>query len=216
MIKTLANRLVWVIMLAMIAGLFVVFQDGLLQNAGELTVTEDGVPQNTVLMTWRGEVAPPMEALIRKAYRRWRGQKRRFVLSLHSPGGSLAHGDRVVRLLKQIAATHQLDTVVERRRTCASMCVPIFLQGENRLAADSSRWLFHEPRAYDFVTDEPIPTGARETEAMTQRFLQRYFPPAGVPDPWLADAREKMRGRDYWRSGAQLVDERSGIIMRLL
>ncbi|MEO0619559.1 MAG: ATP-dependent Clp protease proteolytic subunit [Pseudomonadota bacterium] len=216
MIKSFANRLIWLVMLGTIAALFLVFQDGLLQNAGELTVTEKGVPEDTILLEWRGEVAPPMEGMIRGAYREWRGKKQRFILSLHSPGGSLSHGDRVVRLLKRIAATHQLDTVVENRRTCASMCVPIYLQGENRLAAQSSRWLFHEPRAYDFVTDEPIPTGARETEAMTQRFLRRYFPSAGVPEPWLADAREKMRGRDYWRSGQQLVDERSGIIMRLL
>lgn len=203
-------------MLVAVVALFIAFEDGLLQRAGTLTVSEEGVPADTVLLEWRGEVAPPMEGMIRKAYRDFRGNKRRFILSLHSPGGLLGEGDRVVRLLRRIAQTHQLDTVVEARRTCASMCVPIFLQGETRLAAPSSRWMFHEPRAFDIVTDEAVATDPRETEAMTQRFLQRYFPQAGVREAWLSNVREQMRGRDYWRSGAQLVDERSGVVTSLM
>ncbi len=96
------------------------------------------------------------------------------------------------------------------------MCVPIFLQGENRLAHPSSRWLFHEPRAFDIVTDETTHTSVRETEQMTQQFLRRYFTGSEVSRTWVANTREKMRGRDYWRSGQQLVDERSGIIQQLL
>lgn len=210
------NRLVWIGMLAAVVVLYTVFEDGLLQRAGTLEVTTKGVSDDTVVFEWRGEVAPPMTNMIRKAYNQWGPKKTRIILSLHSPGGMLGEGDRVVRLLKKISRTHQLDTVVETRRTCASMCVPIYLQGENRLAAGSSRWLFHEPRAYDFVTDEPIPASKGETEAMTKRFLQRYFIRPDVSEPWVANTREQMRGRDYWRTGDQLVNEKSGIIKRLL
>jgi len=212
----LINRIVWVGLLTTVVVLFYAFQDTILQRAGTLNVTTKGVPEDTVLFEWRGEVAPPMTNMLRKAYREWGPKKSRIILSLHSPGGLLREGDRVVKLLKRIARTHQLDTIVESRRTCASMCVPIYLQGERRLAAGSSRWLFHEPRSFDIVTDEVILTNAAETEAVTQRFLQRYFVGHDIPDAWLKNTREQMRGRDYWRTGDQLVSERSGIIQRLL
>jgi hypothetical protein len=38
----------------------------------------------------------------------------------------------------------QLITVVPHGKLCASMCIPIFLQGEDRLAARASVWIFHE------------------------------------------------------------------------
>ncbi|MGI9405911.1 MAG: hypothetical protein ACR2O4_06030, partial [Hyphomicrobiaceae bacterium] len=128
------NRLIWVGMLAIIIVMAIQFSDGLLERAGSLTATTKGVPDDAVLLEWRGEIAPPMESMIRKAYHEWGPKKRRIILSIHSPGGMLHHGDRVVKLLRQIALTHQLDTVVERNHTCASMCVPIYLQGETRLA----------------------------------------------------------------------------------
>ena len=34
-------------------------------------------------------------------------------------------------------------------RTCASMCVPIYLQGHERFAAASSLWLFHDAAKMD-------------------------------------------------------------------
>lgn len=38
----------------------------------------------------------------------------------------------------------------------------------------------------------------------------------GVSKVWLARMREKIPGRDIWMSGQQLVDERSGIVDRLI
>ncbi len=111
------NRLIWIAMLATIAILFARFGEGLITNKGTLTVTTTNLPENTVPFEWSGEVAPPMLGLLRKAYREWGPSKSRIVVSLHSPGGHLRHGDRVVRLMRQMARTHQLDTVVERRKT---------------------------------------------------------------------------------------------------
>ena len=38
----------------------------------------------------------------------------------------------------------------------------------------------------------------------------------GVSAVWVARMREKIQGRDIWMSGQQLVDERSGIVDRLI
>jgi hypothetical protein len=69
----------------------------------------------------------------------------RVVLFLDSAGGKVDDGDRVIEVLNEIKLRHQLITVVPYGKLCASMCIPIFLQGEDRLAARASIWLFHEP-----------------------------------------------------------------------
>src|SRR5262249_6779829 len=68
----------------------------------------------------------------------------RVVLFLDSAGGQVDEGDRVIEVLKEIKQRHQLITVVPDGKLCASMCIPIFLQGEDRLAARASLWIFHE------------------------------------------------------------------------
>src|SRR4029077_6748174 len=70
----------------------------------------------------------------------------RVVLFLDSAGGKVDDGDRVIEVLNEIKLRHQLITVVPHGKLCASMCIPIFLQGEDRIAARASIWLFHEGR----------------------------------------------------------------------
>ena len=59
----------------------------------------------------------------------------RVVLFLDSAGGQVGEGDRVIEALNEIKLRHQLITVVPHGKLCASMCIPIFLQGEDCLAA---------------------------------------------------------------------------------
>jgi ATP-dependent protease ClpP protease subunit len=66
------------------------------------------------------------------------------VLFLDSAGGQVEEGDRVIEILNEIKKGHQLITVVLHGKLCASMCIPIFLQGHDRLAARASLWIFHE------------------------------------------------------------------------
>jgi ATP-dependent protease ClpP protease subunit len=73
----------------------------------------------------------------------------RVVLLLASAGGQVEEGDRVIKALNEIKLRHQLITVVAHGKLCASMCIPIFLQGEDCLAryggGDSS---FHRRLVY--------------------------------------------------------------------
>ena len=59
----------------------------------------------------------------------------RVVLFLDSAGGQVEEGDRVIEALNEIKLRHQLITVVAHGKLCASMCIRIFLQGEDCLAA---------------------------------------------------------------------------------
>jgi hypothetical protein len=68
----------------------------------------------------------------------------RVVLFLDSTGGQVEEGDRGIHVLDEIKPTHRLVTAVLNGKLCASMYIPIFLQGDDRLAARTSSWIFHE------------------------------------------------------------------------
>ena len=213
----LVNRLLWVLMLGTLAALAYTFDVSVYMGSGKLTVTTDPSDQRAVVLKWRGEIAPPMRAKIEEAFREHRSKADRFVLSLSSPGGSVGHGGAVIRLLREIRRTHRLETVLEGNATCASMCVPIYLQGEVRRATGRSHWMFHEVSLRDAVTHEKEDMRPSDQKARTDRLFDDYFRPAGVPDRWIEGMREQMKGgHDVWRTGEQLLRERSGIIQEQL
>ena len=209
------NRVLWAVMLTVLALLAYQFEIGAYLGRGTLTVARDPADERTVVLRWRGSIEPPMQARLAEAFKAHRGDADRFVLSLSSPGGSVSHGRTVVLLLGQIKRGHKLETVVEGANTCASMCVPVYLQGEVRRATARSRWLFHEVRRFDAITDEVRDTTPADRQALTDRLFATYFKPAGVSPVWIAKTRTLMRDGDVWRTGAQLVEQGAGIIQAL-
>src|SRR5258708_38852405 len=103
----------------------------------------------------------------------------RLVLFLDSAGGQVEEGDRVIAVLNEIKLRHQLTTVVPHGKLCASMCIPIFLQGEDRLAARASLWIFHEA-AQRQANGQP-----RTDMAETWRLFPQNYPPPGGPKQWV-------------------------------
>ena len=96
--------------------------DNIFAGRGTLTIDAEA---GTVLLRWRGSIEAPMLARLDEAFRAHRDNQARFVLALASPGGKVDHGADVVRLIKAMQRTHAVDTVVEGRSVCASMCVPV-------------------------------------------------------------------------------------------
>jgi hypothetical protein len=208
------NRLVWVGMLAVIALLAWRYSGKYLDGRGSLEIITDSAP-DTLILSWTGDVRHPMADSIARAFREHGGERKRVVLNLDSPGGLLGHGNEVIAELRRIGRTHALETVVDSGSICASMCVPIYLQGQSRVAASSARFMFHEVKLVDPLTKERQPQTERQKAANTFQFLDLYFRPAGVPDAWIRDVAVKMQGRDYWRTAKQLVDEKAGIVLQL-
>jgi hypothetical protein len=208
------NRAIWTVMLVAIALLAWRYSNRFLEGAGSLDVATDVAP-DTLHLSWSGEVRHPMADRIATAFKEHGGERRRVVLVLDSPGGSLAHGNEVIRELRRIGRTHTLETVVQNRSICASMCVPIYLQGQVRTAAAGARFMFHEVKIVDPITNERQSQSEKQKAANTTQFLDLYFRPAGVPESWINDVATKMRGRDYWRTAQQLTDEKAGIVQQL-
>ena len=208
------NRAIWAAMVIAIVWLGWQYRDTYFNSQGTLEVSTDG-SRDTLYLAWSGKIAPPMREKIAAAVAEHGAGRRTVILSLNSPGGLLGYGDSVNALLREIAATHTLETTVETGNACASMCVPVYLQGQVRSSAPRARFMFHEVSQVDLLRAERIETSPAERKSSTDRFLARYFKGAGVSEAWLADLRPKMTGKDYWRTAEQLVEEKSGIVQQL-
>jgi ATP-dependent protease ClpP protease subunit len=85
-----------------------------------------------------------MADYLRAALDTYATSSHRVVLFLDSVGGQVEEGDRVIHVLDEIKQTQHLITTVFNDKVCASMCIPIFLRSDDRLAARTSLWLFHQ------------------------------------------------------------------------
>ena len=167
---------------------------------------------DSVIFVWHGRVQAPMADEIAKAFEQHRGHTRRILFKLDSGGGSVAEGEKVIAVLRKMKQTHQLDTFVGAGWRCGSMCVPIYVQGSNRHAAPASLWLFHEVSFKDPVTHRVT----RLDRGIMQRLVGDYFVPAGVSQTWIADMMQHTSGTDYWRTGEDLIRDKSGIVQKAL
>lgn len=212
------NRLIWIAMLALVALLAARARDsveGYWAGVGQLEtgeVTGDG----TLRLAWTGRIDAPMAQKIKSAFEQHRERVRTLILALNSPGGSLDHGVEVINLLHAIEQTHQIETRVGANATCASMCVPVYLQGQRRIAAASARFLFHDVSFRDYFSSEKEAVPAAATARETSRFFVRFFEGAGISKEWLEKLRGEMAGgRDVWKTAEELVEESSGIVQEI-
>lgn len=206
-----ANRLVLVglVVIAVLMGWRLYEQKH--ADTGQLAIRQNG---DVVVLAWTGEVELPMHTLLVRAFEEWRTKSEHFLLQLNSPGGSVREGGDVVELLQRIKGTHTLDTYVASREICMSMCVPVFLQGNKRIAAPDARFMFHEPKR--FYDDGSEAKGfSFEREALTRRFFTRYFTNSPMNANWRVQLEKDWLGKDIYKSGKQLLEENAGIVTDL-
>jgi ATP-dependent protease ClpP protease subunit len=180
-----------------------------------------------IVLGWSGPVQEPMSERIAATIDRYQADRRRLVLILNSPGGSIEQGRKVVAAIR--ARDRAIDTLVQKAGVCASMCVPIFLAGTERIADPEAYFMFHQASLSSSGKETIKQRQFSESEAalfsqtvkaietqVTDDFFRNDIGIRGVNRMWLARMREKIPGRDIWMSGQQLVDERYGIIDRLI
>lgn len=169
--------------------------------------TLEGPDPNTVVFLWDGNVQPGMAQEIAQAFEQWKGRVNRVIFSINSLGGSVNEGDAVIKVFQDIKRTHKFDTHVGRGRQCGSMCVPLFMQGQQRLGARTSSWLFHEIANFDNRGQLVMLLPER-----TDRFFNNYFKPFGVPDTWIDATKQQIKGNDLWQTGDDLIKAQANII----
>jgi hypothetical protein len=116
-----------------------------------------------------------------------------------------------VSIIAGIRKTAQVDTLVRHGALCASACVAIFVQGEDRAAGGASVWLFHGACA--------DPAGNVPSIALTQRFLG-ILREAGVAESFLCTLASEgyvTTPGNFWLSGYELHHVyKANVITRLL
>ncbi len=183
-------------------------------DQGRLTVRADPY-RDAVVLSWSSPVGAPMARRFEEAYATWRDDVSIFVVELNSPGGTVAEGKRVVQFMDRIKRTHDLETRVGPGAFCLSMCVPIYLKGDTRVASPDARFMFHEPAAYDVYTGERGGGPAFERRFVADRFFDRYFENSPMNPEWRRWLEREWVGKDVWKTGRQLADERSGVVTDL-
>jgi ATP-dependent protease ClpP protease subunit len=159
---------------------------------------------------WTGLIAAGVADELRASVAKYGTDLKRVVLFLDSAGGQVDEGDRVIAVLNEIKQGHRLATVVPHGKLCASMCIPIFLQGDDRFAARASLWIFHE-------ASQPLANGGQRTDMTeTWRLFRKYYGSAGVSSHWLKSIASLIKGADLWQTGGDLIDAKTGIIMHAL
>lgn len=160
----------------------------------------------TLIIHYKGQIVPETVQYLSNQFEQHRRNTYKIVLALDSPGGNIEAGERVINLLNRIKLTHRLATMVQPGEKCASMCVPIFLQGQQRIAARTSAWMFHEAAS-------PAGNGRVSiNREETLRIFRRYFIPAGVSPDWLKDVANSIAQSNVWQTGQDLIESKSGII----
>ena len=212
------NKLMPVITVALLALTVLMItrnEQFIFRDEGRLEIARDPNDPTTIVFTWRSDVDVPMARRFAEGFEEWAGEADRFIIDLNSPGGYIREGEAVIREIEKVKRTHVIDTRVRNRRACYSMCVPIFLQGDQRVAAANARFMFHEPTAYDYFTGEKVKEPDFEREANSRRFFDRYFVDSPMDPVWRDQLAEEWIGRDVFRSAQELVDERSNIVTHI-
>ncbi len=190
--------------------------DRLYANRGQLVVIRDAAAPDTLVLEWHHEIKLPMAKLIADAFAANKAKVKRFIIDLDSPGGSLDEGSAVIAAIDAIKKTREVDTRVTAGHDCLSMCVPIFLQGQRRMASATSHWLFHAPRSVDYFSGKDVKTPRFEQRYYAHEYFDTYFRASPIDKAWLQRNAPKWQGRDFWRSGRQIYEERSNIITGLM
>ncbi len=205
-------KVLFVVLCSIAAYLFWLHQEKTYENKGRLTVHKR---TDTVVLSWQAEIAVPMVRRFEEAYGEWASQTKVFVIDLNSPGGSLREGNRLIELITKMKRNHHVVTRVRADNYCLSMCVPIYLQGQTRVAAASSNWMFHEPQQVDYFTGEDGDGPEFERTYFNDRFFERHFVNSEINPAWREQLKLEWQGKDIWRTGQQLVDEGANIVLEL-
>lgn len=163
--------------------------------------------KGTTVLYLNGMITSPMAKTFEAALAQFKPDTKRFVLVLDSPGGSVDESEQVIALLRDLRKTHRFDTAVDAGATCASMCPFIYAQGQRRMAAPASMWMFHETMRVS-VKGDPLYL----ERDLWIRLVDRYFPAAGISPRWIDHLKGAVKSRDYFASGDSLLRTKTGLI----
>ncbi len=172
-----------------------------------IDLTDQGI--DGVALELKGGIAYPLADEYAQALAAIKPGRTVF-LSFNSEGGVVEEGQKIIQLLKeQKFMGRQFVSLVNNGQVCASMCVPIYMQAQERRADEVAAFMFHGTYA-GWSTNVP--------DAIKSKALLKLFTEAGVSQAFLDVLWEKgafTQPGEYWMSARELWDEKTGIVTHL-
>lgn len=206
------NQLLLIILVAIAGYLAWQEYDAIYGNKDRLSIREEG---DAIVLSWSDDIDVPMAKRFEEAFNQYANKTGKFIIDLNSGGGSLREGRLVIEAIDRMKRSHEIETRVGFYASCLSMCVPIYLQGDKRIASAHSSWMFHQPIAVDPITGDHLEIPAAERAALGAAFFNAYFENSDMNEFWRKNLEREWVGKDVWRSGQQLVDENANIVQEL-
>ena len=182
-------------------------------GASNLTVEAHPTDGSIIIFVWDGYVDRPMARDFRRAFEAHKESAERFIIDLNSPGGALDEGEAVIQVIDDMKCSHRVETYVGSGNSCLSMCVPIYLQGRLRVAAADAEFMFHETSFSNRLTGQREQVYEFEKRQASVKFFNKYLERSEIDPEWLERLAVEWRGQEVWKTGRELKDERSNIVM---
>lgn len=154
-----------------------------------------------------GNIMPPLAEEFELAISQFPAG-RRVLLEFQSPGGMNTEGNKIIESIKKARESLTIDSFVDNGAICASMCIPLFMQGRQRIAGERSTFMFHG--AAPWYTNIP-------TVSVTKEYTDSLIA-AGASEEWLQtlwDLGVFSEPMEYWVNGEELFSEKTGIVTHL-
>ena len=133
--------------------------------------------------------------------------KKEIELRFDSVGGSIYETKKIINILDELKVNNvRLTTRVDQGSICASSCVPLFVQGQKRLAGNASSFMFHGVALYA-VTNAP---SENETKIMIDTYRK-----AGIAEKWIQDHIDMQvwsSPNETWYNGKELFENGSNFV----
>lgn len=137
--------------------------------------------------------------------------KKEIELRFDSVGGSIYETKKLINILNELKENNTgLTTRVDQGSMCASSCVPLFVQGQKRLAGNASSFMFHGVALYA-VTNVP---GENDTKIMIESYRK-----AGIAEKWIQeqiDMQVWSSPNETWYNGKELLENDSNFVTESL
>lgn len=152
----------------------------------------------------KGTIAYPIASQVAEALN-FLPNGKTVTLVLNSPGGLNEEGFALIKVIDENRSRLTINTLVDNGSQCSSMCIPIFVQGEKRTAAQAAVFLFHGSARSAFTNEIDLPATEEYLNSLRARGVEEQFIQA------LKKEGVFIEPTDAWLNGAQLLEMNSGV-----
>lgn len=200
--------------------LFILFLMGLLYPTDAIRAAESYKDSNFHISIYqrmkknivviKGEMRAPMNEMMEKSIRSL-PYNNVVEIRLDSVGGSIMVANDMVDTIKRLKHDgYVIHTRVDHGAMCASSCVPVYVQGEERHATSVSGFMFHGVAIYA-ITNVP--------DSKSTQYMINAYVGAGIDKEWINVHKEMgvwSTPNETWYNGKELFDTKSGFVTNMV